>query len=670
MSGSTGPAPTGITIDEMDALAEELREALTEHLGAVAVGLLALEPDDSLQLVGAAGMSEAVVAAWARVPSRMKTSSVAAARTGRPRWLPRLAAARREFVLVGEPEVEWPSRAALPLREAGRVIGVAAVYCHTPHAFDPDTRRAVSRRVAARADRFADLLRHHPHRAGWAGSVQTILEMLPGAVALTMPVRDAAGRIVDYQVAAASPGAVDVAGRRGRELIGVRTLEAYPSLAGGELLREYDRVLETGRSTEIGPFVYTSAEDGVAAESLYSVRIQRFGTGLLVGWVQHDEERRLAGRLARAERLGNLGWVEWDLTLDTHYWSDQAYEIFRRDRRSGPARLDEIAALAVPDDVPKVEKAVAGLLEDRLPLDVGYRVGVGDQVHHVRALVEAEYDASGRAVRAYGIVQDVSAWVAAERDRQRLADTERELAERERIMRTEHRMVALLQQVILPLPAEPIQRPGLEVAVRYQPAEALARVGGDWYDLVPLPDGRTLLAVGDVAGHGITAAATMARLRHALTALAVTTTDPAELLSYLNRMVCEDPAEPTATVVVARYDPVGSTLTWAQAGNPPPVLVSGGTAAPLDRPAGMIVGARRNTGYANAELHLPAGSRLLIFTDGLIERRGRYEPDWLAPLLTAVAGSGSEPLEAMLDRLRPANPDDDTCVLVLRPVPA
>jgi serine phosphatase RsbU (regulator of sigma subunit)/PAS domain-containing protein len=666
-----GPVPGGRpTVEEIDALAGELCTVLTEHLGRVAVGLHAVEPDRSLQLVGAAGIPEAVVAIWSRVPPELKTSSNEVARTGRPRWLPRLAEARRRFVLVGEPEVAWPSRAALPLRHDGQVVGVAVVYCRTPHPFDTGTRRAVGRAVAATAPRFAELLRKHPYRAGWARSIQAVLDMLPGAVALALPVRDAGGCIGDYQVAAASPGAVDVTGRRGREMVGLRTLETYPSLAGGELMQAYAQVLETGQAREIGPFSYAAAEAGVPVEALYSVRAHRLGPGLLISWIRHDEDRRVAERLARTERLANLGWAEWELTTDTMYWSDQLYEIFGRDRALGPARLEEIYPLVVPDDRPALEKAAADLLRRRRPMDVGYRIEVAGEVRHLRALYAAEYDTGGRPVRVYGITQEVSALAAAERDRRRLADIERELAERRRRMQSEHRLVAALQQIVLPLPAAPIDLPGLQVAVRYQPAEELARVGGDWYDLVALPGGRTLLAVGDVAGHGITAAGTMARLRHALTALAVTTNDPAELLGYLNRLVCDDPTEPTATVVVARYDSGSGELTWAQAGNPPPILIAGGVAAPVERPAGMIVGARRDARYANAELRLPLDSRLLLYTDGLIERRGRYEPDWLAPLLSTLAGAEHEPLDALLNRLQPANPDDDTCVLVMRPLPA
>ncbi|BCB87017.1 PP2C family protein-serine/threonine phosphatase [Phytohabitans suffuscus] len=372
-------------------------------------------------------------------------------------------------------------------------------------------------------------------------------------------------------------------------------------------------------------------------------------------------------RLARTERLGNLGWAEWDLATDTVQWSDHLFEIFERDRTAGPATLAQAREYVLPDDVGRVDKAAQALIGDAQAIDVSFRIAVTSGVRHVRAIFEAELGRDRRARLVYGVIQDVSVFEAAERDRARLADAEAESAELQASLQTEHRVVAALQQVILPVPAGTVHRPGLQAAVRYQPAEQVARVGGDWFDLVHLPGDRTLLAVGDVAGHGMPAAATMARLRHALSALAVTTDDPGQMLGHLNRMVCDDPSGPTATAAVARFDPETSSVTWAQAGHPPPVLLTRDGAAPLDRPEGMLVGAQRTSEYATAVTELAPGDTMLIYTDGLIERR-TYDSDWLGPVLRAVTGAADLPLDAVLARLQPASPDDDTCVLALRAV--
>ncbi|GIF72765.1 SpoIIE family protein phosphatase [Asanoa siamensis] len=648
-------------------LAGTLRDRLRHEVGADAVAVYAVEPDASLQLVGAAGVPPAVVDAWSRVPAHPPTEAGYVARTRDPLFLPDRTATPPHYLLVGGPGAEWPSRAVVPVgAEAGAVV-VAFFAQRQP--FPPEVRAAVSRTVDAVSDEVVERLRSHPHQAGWITDAQSMLDALPGAVGVSVPIRDAAGTIVDWVLVAASPEASDVTGLRGRELVGTSTATSYPSIVGGEVWHSLAQVLETGRPREIGPFTYTPQTPGVET-AVFTVRISRFGGGVLLTWTRHDEERRLAARIAQTERLGRLGWGEWDLTTGGVYWSEGLYAIFRRDPESGPPTLDEAVAQLHPEDAPRIAPRLARVFEDGQSADLNYRILAEGQERHLRARFETVRDRTGRVLKVYGIVQDVTAREAAARDRARLVDIEAELAERLRSQQTEHRLVTALQQIILPIPTGVLRLPGLDVAVRYLPAEVVSRVGGDWYDIVELPDGRSLLAVGDVAGHGITAAATMARLRHSVAALAVTSTEPGELLAYLNRIVHDDASEPTATVVVAHFDPETRELTWAQAGHPPPILVSGGTAAALTRPPGMIVGARPDSTYDTVTTTLAEGDTVLLYTDGLIERRGGYDSDWLGPLLRTVASTGQLPVDALIERLQPANPGDDTCVLALRPRPS
>jgi len=208
------------------------------------------------------------------------------------------------------------------------------------------------------------------------------------------------------------------------------------------------------------------------------------------------------------------------------------------------------------------------------------------------------------------------------------------------------------------------------LAVRYLPAGQEDLVGGDWYHAAALRDGSVLLAIGDVAGHGTQAATTMAQLRYSLRALAVTTTDPAELLGFLNQITCdldEERPETAATAIVARYEPAPRRLTWAQAGHPPPLLVRGADARPLTTPAGILLGAGRG-GYQEASLFLEPGDLLLLYSDGLIERRDRSLEEGLATLTAAAAGI-SDPgrvIAAVLSALGSTDPEDDTCVVALR----
>src|SRR5437763_2917999 len=125
-----------------------------------------------------------------------------------------------------------------------------------------------------------------------------------------------------------------------------------------------------------------------------------------------------------------------------------------------------------------------------------------------------------------------------------------------------------LQRAILPLHDRPFDLPGLRTVVRYLPASSDARVGGDWYIAAELPGGQVLIAIGDVAGHGLAAAAGMARLRGALAGLAITGSPPHRLVGWLNDLVHHVAPEHTASVVAGYYDPVRRELTWAQAGHP------------------------------------------------------------------------------------------------------
>nr|WP_277349854.1 PP2C family protein-serine/threonine phosphatase [Planosporangium thailandense] len=269
------------------------------------------------------------------------------------------------------------------------------------------------------------------------------------------------------------------------------------------------------------------------------------------------------------------------------------------------------------------------------------------------------------------MVQDLT---AREVDRERLGHAQRELAEHRRNLEAEHRLAVELQQIILPVPDAPWDLPGLRVAIRYLPAEQLARIGGDWYHATALPDGQTLLAIGDVAGHGLPAAATMARLRHALAALTTTTTDPAELLRLLNRVLFDTDDGATATAVVACYDPVRQLLTWAQAGHPAPLLARGGEPVALSRPGGLLLGAIRETSYETATAPMSAGDVLLLYTDGLVERPGRTVEEGLervaATITEAIRGAPDQPLARLIGGLHQANPGDDTCVLAARPLVA
>ena len=230
----------------------------------------------------------------------------------------------------------------------------------------------------------------------------------------------------------------------------------------------------------------------------------------------------------------------------------------------------------------------------------------------------------------------------------------------------ERHIAGALKRAILPLHDGPFELPGLRAVVRYLPASS-GRVGGDWYITAEMPTGQVLIAIGDVAGHGLAAAAGMARLRGALAGLAITGAPPERLVGWLNDLVRHVAPEHTASVAAGYFDPATRVLCWAQAGHPPPLLVRAGWARPLDPPDGILLGAGE-AGYAAAFQRLHRDDLLLLYSDGLVERRDRSLDVGLATLADAARGirDPEQVIAAVLRALGSTDPEDDTCLLALQ----
>lgn len=240
------------------------------------------------------------------------------------------------------------------------------------------------------------------------------------------------------------------------------------------------------------------------------------------------------------------------------------------------------------------------------------------------------------------------------------------LAGQIRATRLDHAAALALQRSLLPSRLPEV--PGVEMAARYVPGHAFG-IGGDWYDVFPLPSGWLGVVIGDVSGHGLRSAVVMGRVRSALRAYSLVCDDPAEVLTLLDRKVHHFEAGNLTTALYAVVAPDRSALRVSSAGHLRPVLAVPGEPAhllemPVDPPLGV---GRPHVPRRSTEIGLPPGAVLLCYTDGLVERRGQVIDVGIERLTAAVR---PEPAEAVCRRIMALGgadqPTDDIAVLAVR----
>ncbi|MEW2083224.1 SpoIIE family protein phosphatase [Streptomyces sp. NPDC005283] len=235
-----------------------------------------------------------------------------------------------------------------------------------------------------------------------------------------------------------------------------------------------------------------------------------------------------------------------------------------------------------------------------------------------------------------------------------------------RMYSREHDTAVILQRSMLPQHVTP--PPGFEIAHRYLPASDVNEVGGDWYDVIALRDGKAALLIGDVMGHGTAAAAVMGRLSSSVRALARLDLPAVELLHHMEAALADLSDPLLATFLYAVCDPRTGSCQVTCAGHPPPAVVApDGTAHLLRLPTGVPLGVG-GVEFTTTEVALPPGSLLVLYTDGLIEARGRDIDERLTELTRLL--SGTTPLadlcDTLLSHLAPTSADDDIALLIAR----
>jgi Stage II sporulation protein E (SpoIIE)/ANTAR domain len=613
----------------------EARIGLTDALftealaptGAVAVVIWRLAPDGALILVGQRGLGAAEAAAWSHLPPQFGASARQA--VGQPLWLP--SGVDDPALSPGAATWRDGARAVLPIRNSRSGLGVLEVVWPDPRGEFTTGQRVELSGLAALCGRTLES-RDITRESSPLAAVDHLLD----STMIAHAERDGS-EVVDFVIDHVNDRFADPH-RRSAELVGARLLEQYPLAArDGGLFDQAVRVLETGLPAE-----FEDEDSGVR------VRVVRLYDGVAISWHQLDD----AELALHALRLGQLGGWEESLVTGRVSWTAQTYDVVGTRQ---PLGLRDFGTSLGPDGASATDRFLNALINGRRAATAVLNSGEG-ATRRLRVFAKPVIDAAGEVVAVRGALQDVTAHYHTEAAMSATAQRADE----------QQRLAIQLQHAIIPESARAVDTTGMDIAVRYRPAAAEQLVGGDWYDAFTLPSGQVLLVVGDIAGHGIPVVTGMIGMRNALRGLAMTGASPGKVLSWLNISAASLPERVSGTVLCGVYDPATTTLLWARAGHLPPVLVRDSVAELLPVPKGPLLGAFTDPVYEEATVALRPDDRLVLFTDGLVERPGRDLDECLDELLEA-AGEPSESIEDYADRLLSRDTSrDDTCLLTLR----
>jgi serine phosphatase RsbU (regulator of sigma subunit)/PAS domain-containing protein len=451
--------------------------------------------------------------------------------------------------------------------------------------------------------------------------------------------------------------------------------EEAPWLLAADLPERLTAVLHTGAPYRLG--VQTGP---LGVDSLTAVRVG-LGTVIVVCHSASLEPTATHGAL---ERLARFGTWRWDVDGDRVAWSAEALRIVDAPGLGDSAGIDRPPYTVHPDDTEAERRFVKTLTVERRPAEAEFRIlHYNGEPTRIRVAAEpvggeAEETPAGAAGTAgtagtvIGVIQDVTEWRRAETA---LEVARVQLAAQRSRADAERQLASALQLAVIPSAArnQP-PRSGVQIAARYRPASASAGVGGDWYSVFPLRDDKLLLAIGDVAGHGLPAASAMADLHHGLRGMALAVSQdqtqprPGRLLMLLNELVESMPQFTIASACVLLWDPANRRLTWGNAGHPAPLRIRGGMGTPLYDAVGPMLGADPFAVYEDSEADVESGDVLLLYTDGLVERRRVGDDETIAHLLYQTRYPDVD-LDRYADRILDgarSDTDDDVCVLAVR----
>lgn len=490
-------------------------------------------------------------------------------------------------------------------------------------------------------------------------SLEELAELLPVPALVLAPVPGADEEITDFTIDYVNTESRHSLNDEAASIIGHTLLTVFPDLGTTGLVAAYANTMRTGKPVGLDLFPFHATVDGQYLTRVLDIRARRYGGRLLATWHAHDIASEYAKRFGSGAH-NTTGWAEWNLYNDEVTWSYELYRMHGRDLADGPLLLDDYRDVVHPEDMPAIEGLLRGLTERGENTEVEFRIRLANgEVRHLHIDATPIADPEGKLLVLRGVFRDLTASRATQ-DELRAAKATIERGRREATLR--------VQRALLPGESRLMGTEDYEIVVKYVSAEAGASAGGDWYEARLRRDGSLFLAVGDVAGHGLAAAAGMARVSNALRGLSVTGLGSDQMLGALNQLMYEaESPDCVASAIVGALYPGVPVLRWAQAGHPDPVLVRDGKATLLERPAGPMLGATQDSMYSLSATELHGDDVLLWYTDGLI---GRDVAQGLERLRGAAAACPTDSADAFLTtlsrRLAPLATGDDLCMLAMR----
>ena len=539
-----------------------------------------------------------------------------------------------------------------PIGVAGRHFGVLGVYAREARTFTEDDADFISA-LASTLGLAAERTRHESRVRDSEARFRELADTTPALMWMT----DA-----DARVTFVNEGWLRFTGRAREEELGdTFAMSAHPD-DRAELLTRWRRAF---RRREELRFEYRLMHAPTGGYRwVLEVGTPRFADGEFAGYVGTTTDIHERRSMEEALRESEAGFRDLADSAPVMIWTTDTRGLvtFVNEswmRFTGTTLAEELGsswALGVhPEDVEKMLDSWHAALAAREPWEYEYRLM--SRSGEYRWVVD-------RGVPRYEGDVFVGHVGAAVDIHERIL-MQQQLRE---VYEIEHTIAETLQRSLLPERLPQIE--GLGLVPRYLPAGHGAAIGGDWYDALERPDGRVALIVGDVVGHGLRAAATMGQLRNAFRAYGLIESSPAEVMARVNRLVTSG-EDAMATVLYLVLDRETGDVTFSAAGHPPPLLLAPDGPRFLEGGRSMPIGAADPAVFREANGVVPPGSTLLLYTDGLVERRGVPLEDSLDKL-AEVAGEADDNLERLCDRVLAAvlpelEPSDDVALLAVRP---